>query len=354
MKRPRWLDERDPPLARRVALAPLRAASWCYGMAARAHRTAYESGVLSRSRLACEVVSVGSLVVGGSGKTPLAAWIAVQLHARGQRVALATRGYGGAPREPVHVASDGERLLESPSVVGDEALLLARLAPAVPVVVARERARAGQLAIARFGADVLVLDDGFQHHALARDVDLVVFGRDGLGSGALLPRGPLRESLGALSRADAILVVGGELPAPDEARIAQAAPAATRFRVLRAPRGLGKWGQARIAHPTEPPSSLAGREVGVLSALAHPRALRETVEAIGARVIAERTFADHHLYRASDLSGLAAQAPLWVTSEKDAVKLDPAWCGSANVRVLALETSVAEPEKFLAWLDARL
>ncbi|HEU4429037.1 MAG TPA: tetraacyldisaccharide 4'-kinase, partial [Myxococcota bacterium] len=202
--------------------------------------------------------------------------------------------------------------------------------------------------------DVLVLDDGFQHHTLARDVDLVVFGQGGLGSGALLPRGPLREPIGALSRAAAVLVTSGELPWPDEARIGRAAPGAARFTVLRAPHGLSKWGQARVAHPTEPPSALAGREVGVLSALALPRALRDTVEASGARVVAERTFADHHLYRASDLSGLAAQAPLWITSEKDAVKLDSTWLAGADVRVLALETSVADPEKFLAWFEARL
>jgi len=156
MKRPAWLDEREPSLRRQIALAPLRAASWCYGAGARAHRAAYALGFAPRAKLACKVVSVGSLVVGGSGKTPLAAWIAAQLHARGRRVALATRGYGGTPHEPVHVASDGRHAQEAPSVVGDEALLLAQLAPGVPVLVARERALAGQLAIDRFGAEVAV------------------------------------------------------------------------------------------------------------------------------------------------------------------------------------------------------
>jgi len=354
MKRPAWFDERAPSRVRRLTLAPLAAAAWCYGAGARAHRKAHERGVLSRARLACKVVSVGSLVVGGSGKTPLAAWIATQLRARGRRVALATRGYGGEPREAVHVASDGERALEAARVVGDEALLLARLAPGVPVLVAKRRVLAGERAIADLGAEILVLDDGFQHHALARDVDLVVFGRDGLGNAAVLPRGPLREPIDALARAAAVLVTGGVLPATDESRIARAAPALARFSVLRAPIGLcdlALWGQTPKGHS---PNVLAGREVGVLSALAHPRALRDTAQSLGARVVAERTFADHHLYRASDLSGLAAQAPLWITTEKDAVKLDPAWCANADVRVLALATSVAEPEKFLAWLEARL
>ena len=351
MKRPSWFDERAPSPGARAALAPLSALSWCYGAAAALHRAAYERGFAQPARLPCKVISVGNLVVGGSGKTPLAAWIAAQLHARGKRVALASRGYGGKPREAVHVVSDGTRVLEGAAVVGDEALLLAHLAPGVPVLVARRRELAGLRAIALFDTEVLVLDDGFQHHALARDVNLVAFAQDGLGNGAVLPRGPLREAIHALARADAILVTGGALPADDEARIARAAPQAARFSVLRTPRELRALGASRAP---EPASALAGREVGVLSALARPRALRETVEALGARVVAERVFADHHAYTPRDVAGLAAEAPLWVTSEKDAIKLAPEWLRGADLRVLALETSVAEPEKFLAWLDKRL
>ena len=351
MKRPRWFDERVPSPAARAALAPLTALSWCYGAGAALHRAAYERGLAQRARLPCKVISVGNLVVGGSGKTPLAAWIAAQLHARGKRVALASRGYGGRPRGAVHVVSDGTRVRESAAVAGDEALLLAQLAPGVPVLVARRRELAGLRAIALFDTQVLVLDDGFQHHALARDVDLVAFAQDGLGSGAVLPRGPLREPIRALAHADAILVTGGALPAQDEARISRAAPQAARFSVLRAPRELRALDASRAP---EPPSALSGREVGVLSALARPRALRESVEALGARVVAERVFADHHAYTPRDVSGLAAQAALWVTSEKDAIKLASGWLAGADVRVLALDTSVAEAEKFLAWLEARL
>jgi tetraacyldisaccharide 4'-kinase len=354
MRRPAWFDERSPSLLRRAALAPLTLAACAYGAAAALHRAAHERGTLPPEKLACQVVSVGNLVVGGAGKTPLAAWIAARLRARGRRVALATRGYGGAPRAAVHVASDGVRALEAPAVVGEEALLLAQLAPGVPVLVARRRALAGQRAIAEFGADLLVLDDGFQHHALARDVELVAFAADGLGNGAVLPRGPLREPLAALARADAVLVAGGELPPQDEARVARAAPRALRFAVQRTPRALRALGTRIPPVAPEPPSRLAGRAVGVLSALADPRALRRSVEALGARVVAERAFPDHHLYRARDLAGLAADAPLWITTEKDAVKLEPAWCAGADLRVLALDTQVAEPERFLAWLEQRL
>jgi tetraacyldisaccharide 4'-kinase len=351
MRRPGWLDERAPSALRRLALAPLTPLAWCYGAGAALHRTWYESGLGRRERLACRVVSVGNLVVGGSGKTPLAAWIAGQLLARGRRVALASRGVGGAPTHAVHVVSDGERLLEDVAIAGEEALLLAQLAAGVPVLVARRRALAGLEAVARFGCEVLVLDDAFQHHRLARDVELVAFASAGLGSGALLPRGPLRERLGALSRADAILVTGGSLPARDEARIARAAPAAARFAVRRTPSELRALSGSRAS---EPPRVLAGREVGALSALAHPRALRATLEALGARVVAERSFPDHHRYTARDLAGLSRDAPLWVTTEKDAPKLMPAVCGGADLRVLALATEPEQPRELLAWLEARL
>jgi len=349
MRRPAWFDAREPSLAERLALAPLTALSCCYGAGAALHRAAYERGLVRRTRLACKVVSVGNLVVGGSGKTPLAAWIAARLHARGRRVALASRGYGGRPRARVHVASDGARALQPASVVGDEALLVAKLAPGVPVLVARERALAGQRAMEEFRTDVLVLDDGFQHHALARDVDVLSFSAHGFGNGAVLPRGPLREPLTALSRVHAVLAP--KLDARDEALLARFAPSAARFAVQRAPHELRA---LDAASPSESPAWLAGREVGVLSALAHPGALRDSVEALGARVVAERVFADHHRYEASDVAGLASEAPLWVTSEKDAVKLDAAWWRGADVRVLVEETSVAEPEKFLAWLETRL
>lgn len=354
MKRPAWFDERSPSLARRAQLAPLFALSVCYGAAAALHRAAYARGVLAPARLACRVVSVGNLVVGGAGKTPLAAWIAAQLAARGRRSVLVSRGYGGTPREPVHVASDGTRVRESAAVVGDEAVLLAQLAPGVPVLVAKRRALAGERAIADFGASVVVLDDGFQHHALGRDVELVAFGADGLGNGRVLPRGPLREPLAALSRAHAILTTGGALPPRDEALIARAAPDAVRFAATRTPREIRVLGTRSPRAEPAPAAALAGAEVGVLSALATPGALRATVEALGARVVAERSFPDHHRYAAADLVGLAKQAPLWITTEKDAVKLEPAWCARADLRVLAVETTLEEPEKFLAWLEARL
>jgi tetraacyldisaccharide 4'-kinase len=348
---PRWLGERDESLAQKLALAPLDVASWVYAGAAWAHREAAARGLTRPRRLAARVVSVGNLVVGGTAKTPLAAWIAAQLRRRGHKVALASRGYGRSGGEPVEVVSDGRFVHGTAATAGDEPLLLAAQAPGVPVLVARDRGVAGLRAISGFGAEVIVLDDGFQHHRLHRDVDVLTFdGAFGLGNRRVLPRGPLREPLGALARADAIGVVDGPLPDRDEELLAWRAPRAYRFATRRAPSAL----RPLAGGAALPLASLEGERVGLLAAVARPESVRRTLAQLGAQVVAERLFRDHHRFAASDLADLAAAAPRWITTEKDAVKLVPGWAGRARIDVLAIELAVEAPDALLDWLEARL
>jgi tetraacyldisaccharide 4'-kinase len=348
MRAPAWLDARDESPARRLALLPLAALALLYGAGARAHRASYRAGWLRAASLPCRVVSVGSLVAGGSGKTPLAAWLAAGLREAGLRVALASRGYGRSATGVVLV-SDGDEILCGPDRAGDEPLLLAAHARGVPVIVARDRAEAGRLAHARFGSEVLVLDDGFQHHRLRRDLDLVVLdGALGLGNGWPLPRGPLREPVSALARADAVVVMDGPLPGADEARLAKLAPAAARFAARRAPRAL----RSLRSGAREPALALRGLEVGMLCGIARPASFRRTLAALGARVVAERVLPDHHAYRAADLAALGARAPIWVTTEKDAVKLERDWAPDADLRVL--ELAVEGGEGLVDYVRARL
>jgi len=346
-----WLYARQETRAQRLWRAPLAVASWLYGAGARLHRLAYRRGWRSPRRLSCTVVSVGNLAVGGSGKTPMAAWLARGLRQRGYKVALASRGYGRRGRARVRVVSDGRRVGADVAEAGDEPLLLAAHAPGVPVLVGADRSVVGLRAIALFGTDVLVLDDGFQHHRLARDLDLVVVdGRLGFGNRRLLPRGPLREPLAALGHADAVGVVDGPLP-PEDARLLELfAPGARRSCARRRPARL----RPLRGGAGEPVEALRGRDVGVLAGIARPGSLRATLTEAGARVVAERSFPDHHRYAPRDLEGLAAATPLWVTTEKDAVKILPAWVGSADVRVLEIELEVEEGGSFLDWVEARL
>jgi tetraacyldisaccharide 4'-kinase len=337
-------------------MAGLSLLSFPYAGFAWLHRELYRRGAWRAARLDCRVVSVGSPVAGGSGKTPFAGWLAARLRERGQRVVLASRGYGRTRtrggREPVVVVSDGKQLRSPLREAGDEPALLVGLAPGVPVLVGPDRAVVGLRAQAVFGADVLVLDDGMQHHRLARDVEIVTLdGRSGLGNGRVLPRGPLREPAGALRHADCVVVVDPPLPAADEARLRRFAPAARRATARRVPRALRSLRDGTGA----PPAWLAGREVGALCGIARPGSLRRTLEALGAHVVAERSFPDHHRYRPADLVGLAAAAPCWVTTEKDAGKILPAWLEpGADLRVLAISLAVDDEGALLDWLESRI
>ncbi len=346
-----WLESREQSPAQAAALLPLALAAGCVAAGARLHRALYRAGVLSATRLPCRVISVGNLGVGGSGKTPTAAWLAASLQGRGHKVVLASRGYGRQGREPIVTVSDGRFIHATVEQAGDEPFVLAAHAPGVPVLVGRDRALVGLRALSAFGAEILVLDDGFQHHRLARDLDVVVCdGGQGFGNRWLVPRGPLREPLSALRFATAVGVVDGPLPETDEAAIARFAPQARRFRARRRPLGL----RPLEGGPLEPPDRLAGARVGLLAALAQPASLRRTLAGLGASVIAERHFRDHHRYRRGDVEGLARQAELWITTEKDAVKLQPSWVAGARVAVLAIELEVEDAPAWLDWLEARL
>lgn len=352
-RRPAWFDHSEPRGLGRWLLAPLTLAGFCYGevvsllRATRARRAA---------RLPCHVISVGSLCAGGAGKTPLVASLAALLHSRGRRCAVATRGYararGNGP-EGVVVASDGRGRRASPERIGDEPAWLADCLSGVPVLVSDDRARAGRYAITRFGTRVLLLDDGFQHFKLARDLDLVVVdGKAGFGNGAVLPRGPLREPLRALRFADAVVVVDGPLAPRDAAALDRWAPLAPRFAARRAVVGWRRLGEGSRVPPDSP---LAPRgRVGVLSGIARPDSFRRTVLALGLEPRAEAVFPDHHRYIRRDLAALPAPPRIWVTTEKDAVKLDPRWNERVELWALAIALRFEAEEELVGWLESAL
>ena len=338
-------------------MLPLGGISRVYSLGARLHRAVYAGGWMRARRLPCRVISVGSLLVGGSGKTPLAAWVAGRLHARGHRVVLATRGYRRTRRDAVHALSDGHYVRGDVVGMGDEPLVRASHAAGVPVLVGRDRGVVGLRAVSAFGADVLVLDDGFQHHRLVRDVDVVTFdGHFGFGNRRVLPRGPLREAPSALARAHVVGVVDGPL-APEDAKLLERhAVNPFRFAARRCParlRTLRSGGRGR-PQASEPATALAGARVGMLASLGQPDAFHRTLEANGATVIARRIFRDHHRYRARDLRDLHREAEVWVTTEKDAVKILPGWTREIDLRVLTIDLVVEEEDKLLDWLESRL
>ncbi len=325
-----------------------------YGAAHRARRRFWRERA---ERLPRPVVSIGNLLWGGGGKTPVTAAIAAHLRDRpggGLRVAILSRGYGRTtgPDREVRVVSTGAGPLLDPSVGGDEPVLLAGELPGVAVVVAGSRAAAGRHALAHLDPppDLFLLDDGFSHLGLARDVDLLVFpAADPFGGGRLPPSGRLREPLAAAARADAALLTGepGDATGDDLAR----ALAPHGFR------GPGFLAPSRLGPPRfhGPP---AGR-VLLVSAIARPEAFaaaaRDAAARDGLRVTGELRFPDHHRYPEESLErirrafrGEGAQAVL--TTAKDRVKLH----GRLDLPLAELPLA-AEPEPaFLRWLDDRL
>ncbi len=331
-----------------MLLAPLSAA---YGAAVAARAALYRIGWLKSERVGAPVISVGNLAAGGTGKTPVAALVAGWLRDAGWRPAIVSRGYGGRRRADPLVVSDG--ISANPgaaaAVAGDEPVMLARLLPDVAVVVARRRAEGARLAVSRLGARCLVLDDGFQHLALLRDLDLVLLDAGAsLDAARLLPAGILRERPSALSRANAIVLTGNAAaPGGLEGALARwARPGTPIFHVGFRPTYLldGAGGGARSA------SWLSGKRVVAFAGIARPGRLAESLQSLGAEVVSFLPHPDHHPYTAHDIARIVIQAKrdrpdALVTTEKDLARLEgtPLMAAVASAGVAALRVE-AVPE----------
>jgi tetraacyldisaccharide 4'-kinase len=289
-----WQSLGDP---RSLLLAPL---GWLWCSIARRRLHAYRTGGKKMERLPVPVVVIGNITVGGSGKTPLTLWLARRLQAAGWRPAVISRGYGARIEgEPRRVRFDSLA-----AEVGDEPLLLKRrLGDAVEVIVHPRRARAGRMAL-ELGANLLLLDDGLQHLALARNLEIAVLdGARGIGNGRCLPAGPLREPAARLQEVDAVVVQGGQ-------------PAA------------GQWGMRLVPVDAvnlidgrrRPLSDFIGRPSDALAGIGHPERFFAMLRGLGL-TIEGHPFADHHPFNAADLAPYTTR-PLLMT-EKDAVKCQP-------------------------------
>ena len=304
-------------------------------------------------RLPRPVVSVGNLHWGGTGKTPLVAAIASHLRDRGLAVCILSRGYASRGRG-VRVVSAGSGPLLGPLVAGDEPVLLAGELPGVAVVVGPDRWQAGEHAFRRLDPrpDLVLLDDGFSHLALARDLDLVAFpAADPFAGGRLFPSGRLREPLAAIARAQAVLLTGAA--GGDEGRALAEA--------LR-PYGFTGPGFASATRPGRPRRIAAdrselppGTRVFLVSAVARPDSFLGTVRGLDLDIAGELRFPDHHDYPAASLERIAAGfqasgAEIVLTTSKDRVKL----LGRLDLPVAELPVR-AEPEPaFWEWLDQRV
>jgi tetraacyldisaccharide 4'-kinase len=287
------------------------------------------------------VISVGNLSMGGSGKTPVVAALARLLRQHGEQPVILTRGYGRRhATEGVLVVSDGQRVLESVERSGDEPQMLARMLTGVPVLVGADRYVAGVFAGRHFAATVSILDDGFQHVQLERDVDLVLVSVADLND-RVVPAGHLRESLAAAQLADAVLVSGSD---EDVMAVADALKHPTMFRVK------ATYGVINRRVQQDPPYT---ERVVAFAGIARPERFFNALRSLGCEVARELTFPDHHWYSAADIAGIQAaardaHAPLIITTEKDAVRCD------LKCAVLPMTVEVEPPAEFEQWLMAKL
>jgi len=337
----RWVEahfypERPPSAAVRLLRSPLALAAGWIGANVHARNWLYDRGLLRTERVeGLRVVSVGNLTAGGAGKTPVVIHLAERLLRAGLRTAVLTRGYGRRGRDVEQVRGPPWPSFER---VGDEPLLLARRLPALDVWVGGDRVDLARRARAA-GATVALLDDGFQHRRLGREVNLVVLDEAvGLGTGHLIPWGPLREPPSALARASLVWVRSADRPVPLPALPAGLPVVGARHAPseLVAPEG-----------GIRPLSALAGRRVVGFCGIARPSSFDRTLAGLGAEVLSVRAFPDHHAFRPADLadlktSAIGAGAEL-VTTEKDAVRLPEgfaAWVVRLGVTVVSGEAEL--------------
>jgi len=331
----------------RAALVP---AGWLYGLGVRLR----DLSPASAERLPARVISIGNLTVGGTGKTPLAARVAETLFRAGATVAILSRGYGRRSREDTVLVSDRERVLSDPSRAGDEPVLLARRLPGVPVIVGADRARSGRIAIERFGATVLVLDDAFQNRRLAKDLEIVaVDGRRPFGNGRMIPAGPLRMPKAEIARAGAIVItkLGSEDdPEPVKRELQALAP---RARVFEG-RTVAVEFRDLLTDKALPLDYMRRRRVAAMCGIAEPLALAKLLSEEGLEVAQTFPFADHHAYSEDDVRRVRETAhaiEAVVTTEKDAVKIDPAWArGEPALLALVTRTEIDDEVAFTAML----
>ena len=350
------MNPSDAP-ARGILAALLYGPGLLYRAAVSTRNAVYDAGWIRQHRLPGIVISLGNLTVGGTGKSPLCSYTASLLSESGYRVAVLSRGYGRMGGPAPLLVSDGRGLLADAAASGDEPYLIARDNPSVAVAVGADRAKAARLLLEVTSPEIILLDDAFQHRRVARDIDLVlVDGRDPWGNGRMLPLGPLREPLAAVSRADGLVVTRAHDPGP--AGLAQTLerfnPNLTVFRARIEPRAFVRPDGEEISA-----SALKGLSAYVFSGIARPEGFENDLRELGLRVCGHRRFADHHRFRRRDIEEIRrgsreAGAEMLVTTEKDLVRISGWPEDGPPLYALALSVSFSGEPSFPAWIVDRL
>lgn len=335
-----------------IALAPL---SLVYGAAVKIRSHLYRKGARKTQRVGAPVISVGNITTGGTGKTPLVEWIASQLAERGHRICILTRGYRRANPSQRVIVSDGEQIVVDTGQSGDEAMILARsLLTKAAVVCDANRVAGAHWAIENLNPDVLILDDGFQHVRIARDLNIVaVDATNPWGNGRLLPAGILREPIDSLSRAGCIIVTrtGDAL----DARLHEQIRQATDAPIFRAPTVIRRITTLASPEIDSDKGTLLRQSLAAFCGIGNPNAFFKQLCDEGFDLRHTEAFRDHHKYSQTDIDGLSrraaeAGAPALITTAKDAVKLG-AMRFTLPCYVVEIEMRIEKADRLLALIE---
>jgi tetraacyldisaccharide 4'-kinase len=341
-----------PPNA--VLPAVAAAASWFYGRGAHIRRTLYSRGIFTVKQLPAPVISVGNITVGGTGKTPVVAYLAGLWRDQGKQVAILSRGYGGRTQAVTRL-SDGKRLYHQPPEVGEEPYWLAQALPGVAVYTGACRYDAGLAAWKEFKPDFFLLDDGFQHFQLYRDLDLVLLdAASPFGNGYLLPRGPLREPLSALYAAQILILTrfDHQRHQANLTAMQKRFPDKTVLTATISPVRVTSFPGGQI----ERPEAVRHRPVMAFAGLARPEVFAATLRELGADLKDFQIFPDHHAYTSQEVHNLAAVASACgaealITTGKDWARLRERWEEKMPLWVLEVAAQLSEAERVLSFLD---
>ncbi|MBF0184369.1 MAG: tetraacyldisaccharide 4'-kinase [Magnetococcales bacterium] len=352
-------------LTLRAALALLRGMGNLYGGWMQQRARLYQRQRFASYQAPCPVISVGNLSVGGTGKTPMVLWLARHLTQQlAQPLAIVSRGYGTPPTTQaglpagITLVADGRGLRLRPPQAADEAALLAHHLPQTAILTGSRRDRLIDYACRQLGCRLILMDDGFQHLRVRRDLDLVLLdARHPFGNGALLPGGILREAPRALQRADAIVFTR----CPDEACYRQARqlllPWLADKPLYWTDHRPSAW-QAAGDNSTYPLDTLRHTPVLAFCGIARPDSFAHLLQESGCKTLSLRSFPDHFPFNRQTLLDLQAQAArmqalAMVCTEKDAVKIDPAWLDAAGLPLFALRMALHWPQQ-PEWLLQRV
>ncbi len=358
----------DTPFFGWLLLALLRGMSYLYEFGVSCKLAMYNSGIMHKEKLPCCVISIGNITVGGTGKTPTAQKMAGIVKAMGYRVVILNRGYRSHWGKEIGVVSNGEKIFMTAYEAGDEAYLMAKTLPGIPVIIGKNRAVTGRYAVEKMNAEVIIMDDGYQHWQLERDLDVVLVDTLNMfGNGCVLPRGTLREPLENLSRGNIFLLTKTDQSSKlsriqlrnTVAKYNAGAPVVESIHHPKNFVEIADWYKG-ISNNYRDLEELRGKNVMVFSAIGNPSSFEQTLSSIGLNILEAVRYPDHHDYgmlemqyineRASSLNAVAM-----VATAKDAVKIPTEFIYSDReipLYILNMDICITEGmDKFREYID---